>query len=294
MPDTLLTNKQKKEITRLILRKNYRDIISILKKSSTAHAGSAKTKDKSFVILKIIKSINEYTKGKSDAIRAKEFFNAAKKFYSFNDINAIEIGVSLIWRGYEYNKGEVTKILLKTADHDSWEVREWAAGVLGNLLHKHPEFYDILKKWIKHKSPNVRRAVVLASVGLTDPEKPGNVFKAFQLLEPLLYDSAVYVKKNLGPFVLGGWWGRHYPKEFFKQLDKWIKIKDCNLRWNIAMCFNNSTGNKYPIEALKYLKILNKDKNPVVQSAVKSTSRFLSKRNELIVNSFIELNGIVI
>jgi hypothetical protein len=46
------------------------------------------------------------------------------------------------------------------------------------------------------------------------------------------------------------------------------------------MCFNNSTGNKYPEKAMKYLKILNKDKNKTVQRAVKSTLNFLRKRNK--------------
>jgi hypothetical protein len=72
---------------------------------------------------------------------------------------------------------------------------------------------------------------------------------------------------------------RHYPEEFFRKLDKWVKLKDENVRWNIAMCFNNSTGNSFPLEAVKYLKILNKDANPVVQRAVKSTMRFLIKRS---------------
>jgi len=281
MPDTLLTEKQKKEITILVVRQDFKKIISILKSIATLHASSAKTKDKSFVIHEIIKSINENTKNKSSVLKAKEFFRIGKKFYFFNDINAVEIAVSLLWRGYEHNKPNVTKIFLNIADHQSWEVREWAAGALANLLRIHPGFYETLKKWIKHSSPNVRRAVVLASTGLDNSKKPGNVYKAFKLIEPLLYDKAVYVKKNLGPFILGGWWGRHYPNEFFKQLDKWIKINNPHVRWNIAMCFNNSTGNKYPEKALKYLKILHNDKNPIVQRAVKSTLRYLKNRKLL-------------
>jgi len=279
MPDTLLTNKQKKEITKLIALQNYSGIISILNSVSTAHAGSAKTKDKRFVLRGIVGSVNEKTGNKPEKIRTKDFFSIGKKLCSHKDINAFEIGANIIWFGYEYNKSYVIKTLQKIADHDNWEVRESVTGALANLLRKYPEFYGIMKKWVKHKSANIRHAVVLASVGLDDPEKPENVHKAFNLLEPLLYDKSVYVKKNLGPFILGGWWGRHYPKEFFRQLDKWIKIKDGNVRWNVAMCFNNSTGNRYPKEALKYLKLLSSDNNPVVRRAVKSTYNFLKKRH---------------
>ena len=45
------------------------------------------------------------------------------------------------------------------------------------------------------------------------------------------------------------------------------------------MVFNNSFGYRYPKEAVKYLKILSKDKSPVVQRAVKSAINHLKKRN---------------
>jgi hypothetical protein len=71
-----------------------------------------------------------------------------------------------------------------------------------------------------------------------------------------------------------------FPAETFRQLDKWIRIKDENVRWNIAMAFNNSFGNKYPKQAVKYLRFLSKDNSIVVQRAVKSTLNHLKKRNK--------------
>jgi hypothetical protein len=70
--------------------------------------------------------------------------------------------------------------------------------------------------------------------------------------------------------------------ELLKQLTKWIKIKDPHVSWNIAMTFNNSFGYRYSHEALKYLKFLSKDENPVVQRAVRSTINHLKKRNKII------------
>jgi hypothetical protein len=278
MADSLLTSKHRKEIIKSIVNSEYKTVIKILDSVKTDHAGTAKTKDKRFVIREILNFTKE--KYQDEKLRTDVFFNIGSKLCSMKGPNALEIGANIIWFGYEHNKRFVTNTLKKIADSDNWEVRESVTGPLANLLYKYSEFYCVLQKWSKHKSVNIRRAVVLASTGLDDTQKPENVDKAFKLLEPLLYDKAVYVKKNLGPFVLGGWWGRHYPDKFFWQLDKWIRIKDENVRWNIAMCFNNSTGNKYPEKAMKYLKILNKDKNKTVQRAVKSTLNFLRKRNK--------------
>src|SRR4030095_14682450 len=99
---------------------------------------------------------------------------------------------------------------------------------------------------------NVRRAVVIGALGLRE-KKSADIKRAFNLLKPLLYDSSLYVKKNLGPFVLGSYFGNSYLNELFAQLKKWIKINDPNVRWNIAMTFNNSFGNRYPDDAFRFL-----------------------------------------
>lgn len=279
MPDTLLTLKQKKEIIRLISLSDYKRVIKILDSVSTKHAGTAKTKDKRFVIGEIIKFVTLTNNNKPHGYKEKQFLNIGKLLCSQNSLNAIELGANIICRGYLIDKKQVTQTLYNISDHENWEAREHVTGPLADILRNFPEFYKTLQKWVKDKSPRVRRAVVLASVGLDDKQKPGNVKLAFKLLEPLLYDPDVYVKKNLGPYILGGTWGRHYPKEFFKQLDKWILINNPQVRWNIAKSFNNSLGNLYPEKAIKYLSILKIDNNPVVQRAVLSTFRHIIKRN---------------
>jgi HEAT repeat protein len=103
-----------------------------------------------------------------------------------------------------------------------------------------------------------------------------------------MYDSSQYVKKNLGPFILGSYYGNNMPGIVLGFLDKMIKVKDQNVRWNIAMAFNNSFGNHHSNEAVKYLKILANDSNPVVQRAVKSTLNHLRKRDKS-----LKLEGII-
>lgn len=271
MTDTLLTNTQKNKIAKAIASGDYRTVMAILDFISTAHAGTAKMKDKRYVIKEILSHIATVRKNE------KLYFSAGKKILSAGSDNAKEIGVHVIWRAYGVEKKAVENILYKITDDPNWEVREYAAGALSGTLQAFPQFYAALKRWAKDKSENIRRGVVMSAVALRNHK---DINKAFKLLEPLMYDSSAYVKKNLGPFILGSYFGNSFPEETFTQLDKWIKINDENVRWNIAMAFNNSFGNKYANESVKYLKLLSIDERPTVKRAVRSTINHLKKRHK--------------
>lgn len=286
MKDNLLTIKQKNKITACIKKQDFKKVIAILDSMSTAHAGTAKMKDKLFVIKEITNFIKENF---SQAVEQK-FYSAGKKILSIPSDNAKEVGIKILWRAYGYNSKSVEKYLYKVTNDENWEVREYAAGALASTLKNFPGFYKTLKKWSKDSSVNIRRGVVMSAAGLIGSDKK-SVKKAFSLLEPLMYDKSVYIKKNLGPFILGAYFGNNYPAETFKQLDLWFKIKDENVRWNIIMAFNNSFGNKYPMEALKYLKLLSGDNSRVVQRAIKSTLNHLKKRHKSIDFKYFSLNS---
>jgi hypothetical protein len=281
MPDSLLTISQKKKIITSVQKADYRQIVLILESVKTSHAGTAKTKDKHFVITSIVKHITEKYNGEDkDTARAKAFFTSGNCFFKMKEPVSKQISASLLWRAYQFNKKVVKAVLLQIADDDNWEVRETSGGALANTLYYNRDFYSTLTKWAKHPSDKIRRAVVISSLGLLEKGKKENLPLAFSLLEPLLYDSAVYVKKNLGPFVFGSYFGNSFPEEVFIQLKKWLKIKDENVRWNIAMAFHNSFGNKYPDKAMEILTILAEDNNPAVKKAVKSSVNFLAKRSK--------------
>ncbi len=278
MKDTLLNDKKKRETVKLIKAKNYAKVISILEKIKTNHAGTAKTKDKRFVISEIVRDILE-----NSSEREKDFFIDGSFFIKRKEDVAKEIGVSLIWRGYKVNPKKVKEYLLKTADDGNWEVREYAGSAFAATVFHFPEFYKSLLKYAKSHSENVRRAVVIAATGLRYKE---NLSKAFSLFEVLLFDESKYVRKNLGPFILGSYFGNKYPAETLKQIKKWSKIRDENLRWNLIMAFNNSFGNKYPEEALEVLKLFTGDVDLTVKRAMNSTLNFLEKRHKKIVSEF--------
>ncbi len=294
MADSLLSSSQKAKIISSISKENFKEVISVLDSVRTLHSGTAKMKDKRFTIAEIVKYIIEKFRGSTDEQLEKIFYYAGKRICALKSDNAKEVGVHIIWRGYDHDKKSVTATLMKIADDPNWEVREYAAGAISATVYKYKDFYNTLEKWREHPSENVRRAVVMSAWGLRDRQNPTSALRAFALIEPLLYDSSIYVKKNLGPFAIGTWYGNAFPKETLKQLDKWIKIKNENVRWNVAMAFNNSFGNKYPDAALRFLKILSKDKSKVVSRAVASTLRTLRKRHSDLINLFIQKIGLTI
>ncbi len=282
MKDSLLTEKNKREIIRLIKEKKFAGMVTILEKIKTGHAGTAKTKDKMFTLREIVKYIIE----NSDD-REKDFFDAGFYFCKRKEDVSEELGISLIWRGYRYDRKRVKEQLLKSADHPNWEVREYAAGAFANTLYENNDLYKDLIKWTKHSSENVRRAVVFSALALRDKE---NLNRAFSLLEPLLFDDSRYVKKNLGPFILGSCIGNKFPGETFRQLKKWSRIRDSNVRWNIIMSFNNSFGKKYHEDALKVLKYFTGDVDLTVKRAMLSTLKFLYRDHKNDVREFLKKN----
>ncbi|MBS1551726.1 MAG: HEAT repeat domain-containing protein [Bacteroidetes bacterium] len=280
MKDSLLTEKNKRDILKFIKEKNYADMLTVLENKKTGHAGTAKTKDKRFVITEIVSHIID-----TSVNPERDYFAAGSFFCKRNEEAAKEIGVMLIWRAYKFNTEKTESILLKIADDANWEVREYAGTAFANTIFHNKEFYDTLMKWTKHNSENVRRAVVFSAIGLRDKK---NLVKAFALFEPLLFDDSKYVRKNLGPFILGSYFANKFPVETVKQINKWSKIRDENVRWNIAMSFNNSFGNRNPELALDVLKNLTGDQNIIVRRAVISTLRFLSKKHKKLVDGFIK------
>ena len=278
MADSLLTEKDKAMIKILISQDKPDEIIKILQNISTLHAGTAKTKDKRFIISEIVKHAKDNLSG-----NPKYFFEAGKKFCRSKSDNAKEIGVSLIWRGYIHKPAVTEEILLKIADDPNWEVREYAGTAFANVLKENPALHGKILEWSEHTSENVRRAVVFSSLAY---KQKGDITKAFEILKPLMSDNSQYVKKNLGPFILGSHFGNNFPEETLEFLKSLVNEKCSNTLWNIAMSFNNSFGNRFPEDSLQILSKMMCSENPVVRRAVISTLRHLHKRHPEKVDNF--------
>ncbi|MBK8981928.1 MAG: HEAT repeat domain-containing protein [Ignavibacteria bacterium] len=278
--DTLLKERDKLKLIMLINSERYDDVLKILDKVKTHHAGTSKTKDKRFVIREIVRNILD-----TGIDSAKKFYHAGKLFCDKENDNAKEIGISLIWRGYDYNPEIVKQILLKISDDPNWEVREYAGNALADTLYYHNEFLTDLKEWRSHTSENVRRAVVFSALAFRDEK---NYKKAFTLLSKLMKDRSVYVRKNLGPFILGSLFGGKFPEETTDFLKKSGKSKDPYVKWNVIMAFNNSFGKNHPDKAFDVLRMFKDDNDIRVIRAMRSTLNFLGKHHTEKTKWFIE------
>ncbi|HQY20133.1 MAG TPA: HEAT repeat domain-containing protein [Ignavibacteria bacterium] len=280
--DSLLNEPDKKKILRLIGSKDFDKIIGMLEKISSDHAGTAKTKDKRFVIREIVREIID-----KEGNRESEFYKTGMYFCKRKEDNAKEIGVSLIWRGYDHAPEKVKEMLHRISDDPNWEVREYAGNAFAETLYYHKDFLTDLKEWSKHPSENVRRAVVFSALGVRDEKKYKTGFK---ILRSLMNDSSVYVKKNLGPFILGSLYGSRFPEETAAFLKKESRSKDPYVRWNIIMSFNNSFGKRNPDKALEVMKVFTDDENIIVIRAMRSTLKFLKKHYPEKADKFIKEN----
>ena len=166
----------------------------------------------------------------------------------------------------------------KMADSPEWGVREDAAVEIKKINDKFfLEYLPTWEKWVADSNPNIRRAV---EVGLLRIKKEF-IPHALGLLDPLMGDDNVYVRKNCGPFALSHV-GYKDPDITFKRLRKWMKIKDKNVRWNVAMCLGVWFGQSYPDESLKLLKILAKDQEKFFwRAAASSLIKLIRKHPKL-------------
>ncbi|MBV6478132.1 MAG: hypothetical protein HGGPFJEG_00880 [Ignavibacteria bacterium] len=283
MKDSLLDNKSKSEILKAVKIKDYLTVIKILEKHKTGHACTAKMKDKRFVIKEIISRILQ-----NPETSAREFYETGKYFINRHEDNSKELGVSLIWRGYIFDRKNIVKLMLKIADDKNWEVREYAAGAFAEIIQHHEDFFKTAMKLLKHKSENVRRAVLFSALGLV---KRNDLEKAFLLLDPLLKDNSAYVKKNLGPFILGSYILRKFTAETMSKLKQWSKADNVNVKWNVIMSFKNAFGMNNPYLAFQILKRFKMENDPRLKRAIKSVLNFLSKKHKRDVSRFKFENG---
>ena len=130
-------------------------LFSVLDAQKTAHAGTPRQAVK----LKAVKLIE----GHYDGSPALLYATAAAFARSENE-GAQEIGVMLLAPLYDRNPPEVREIVLELADSENWELREWAASALRRIIgDEFDAIFPTLQEWAGHESPNLRRAVAVAS-----------------------------------------------------------------------------------------------------------------------------------
>jgi 3-methyladenine DNA glycosylase AlkD len=184
---------------------------------------------------------------------------------------------------------EVQARLLQFADDEDWWVCESAHGTMGSLLIAHFDaFYPILQSWAQHSSPNVRRGVAIAARKAGNERTDEWVDALLDLVEPLLADREVYVRKNLGPYAIGDGLLRCYPQPTLARLRRWASDPREEVRWNVAMAFRSFGGVRQLQEALKILDPLAADERRFVWRAAASALHYLGRRQPEAVRPVLE------
>ena len=207
---------------------------------------------------------------------------------SENDISR-KLCCALVANCYPKYYDDVLTIMMNLSNDENWGVREEITWAFTELFEKDfKNVYPVFQGWIINESPRVRRAIAVGAQRFGKSRKPQFAEPIFQLIEPLMSDSDEYVRRNLGPFVLGDGLINYYPSVAFEYLEKWATESNEQILWNVAMSFSSTAGFANPHEALQIISKLAQEKSKYVQSAIIKALRRLASKHPLIVHPLLD------
>jgi len=174
----------------------------------------------------------------------------------------------VLWMFYDLAyKEDIIQELFRLAKDSSWQVRETVTFSLCKILEKDfGRIYNIFKEKIKSGDIFEKRAIAIAVMRYARNRK--NIDELLSLLEPLMYEESIIIRKILGPFVIGDGFIRYSPEKTFNWLYNLLNEDNVWVRWNIAMVFTTKESRKYKNFGMKILEVLKKDYRKEVQKAV--------------------------
>ncbi|MCF6409281.1 HEAT repeat domain-containing protein [Pseudalkalibacillus salsuginis] len=259
----------KKSVAEAINLHDWEEIINLLGKEKTNHAGTAPAHVKRKVTDWLLKELKEDT---------ATLRNVTSHFGNSESPSAKEICAHLISECFGNFPEEGARLLHQISDDENWEVREWAAGGCGEVLAKHYDtFYPVINVWKEDESEKVRRATVLAIMYASKSLDESHAPELLRILEPLMQDESDYVKKNLGAFAIGDGLLKRYPNYVITWLKSLVESENVNIRWNIAMVFSAAAARPFHEKGERLLAMLESDDRKPIQRAVDKARRNLEK-----------------
>ena len=202
----------------------------------------------------------------------------AKRLMKREEPVARSVSCSLIADGWTRDPVGTRGRLRQLAEDPDWEVREWAAEALGDLLGR--DFGPVLelyRSWIAEHSEALQRAVALALAARSRARVRAEARPMLALMESLLPLPGAYLQKNLGPFALGGAFLSRFPDETLALLRRVSRGRDETLRWNVAMAFTSAAARKHREAGREILSRLEDDDRKRVVSAVARARKNLAR-----------------
>ena len=172
-----------------------------------------------------------------------------------------------------HNRADFDSLVLALASDDDWEVREWAAAPFVDRYAASPgESLPQYVAWADSAPDGVKRAIAVAVKSLA--QRPDlEVDPLWTILDHVAVCEAEYVRKNLGPFVVGDGLLPRYPEESLVHLKAWSHLGHWAARWNAAAAFTAKKSRKYREQGLYLLHGLADDSDArvrrVAQKALK-------------------------
>ncbi len=190
---------------------------------------------------------------------------------------AQELGALLFSSAYPYAPAELRAALGDAAQSEHWEVREWAAGALGEALSAHlGDLWPVVRAWTKSPSDRLRRAAVLALMEFGRVCPPEDVGKVLDILGDMLGDPSPYVQKSLAPFAIGSALAQRDGAVVAAKLREWAHRDDDLVRAQVALVFTAKPAARMAPRLTDVLDALSSDPSPQVQRALKKARRAIA------------------
>jgi len=210
--------------------------------------------------------------------------HVAERFASCEEAEPRHVACGLIAEAYLQDPEKSVALLYRLVDDPDWTVRESAGDACGRALRNDFDgMSEVLREWRTDQSDSVRRAILIAVIKASQSRTPGWGEPLLKLIEPLLVDRAVVVRRNLGPFALGSAMLSHYPSITFEYLVNWSTNTDEQTLWNVAMAFSASAAPPLVKRALIVLRKLSLDERRYVWRAVAAAMWKLGRKKPEVV-----------
>lgn len=256
-----------------ILEGDHEGALQAIETQATGHAGTAPAAQKRAAVKEIVARV-----------QIDKLPETALWFAKHTSDTAKEVGAMLLAKSYAQHSDGAIATLRRLADEANWEVREWAGSSTGEVFARNFDaLYPVMQDWLRDDSQFVRRAVCIALMGAADTKRPERAEPLLALADTLVQDAAEEVKRNTGPFAVGGALLGQYPDETLTHVRAWAQSDDEMPRWNAAMVFVAANARKHVPVGLEVLSSLATDKRKPVWMAVGSALKNIVKRDPSVV-----------
>jgi hypothetical protein len=240
-----------------------------IESQATAHAGTAPAAEKRAAVKEALKRLP-----------AERLPETALWFAGHDSATAKELGALLLAQSYPQHPREAVAALRRLAGDSNWEVREWAGSAAGLIFDAHfDEILPRMRDWLRDESQFVRRAVCIALMGAAGAKRPERAGPLLSLADVLAGDPAEEVKRNTGPFAVGGALLGKYPQQTLEHVRRWAASGDEMCCWNAAMVFVAANSRNHIEDGLAILSGLASDRRRPVWMAVGSALKHLVNRD---------------